>query len=832
MTGLFKGAARRGVTAGLVGLLAACGGGGGGGGAPPEAPTIATAADALFPADTTARWTYATTAGTGTVVTRTAGVQAGGSGTVVRLRVVDPNEPSDDTTAYVVGSSGVRLSSAADTDPLVRALDGIELLRWPVKAGDSWTQYDGTVSSGEDFDLDGRIDTVTQRAETVAVASESVTTPAGTFDRCLHQRQTLRQTANFSSGRPAVVITTVVDSWYAPNVGTVKTVYAVTSAATGTQTSTETLSAWRIGTRGTDTVAPTVTAVAPSATAQGAQGVVSATLDEAIDADSAIGSLTVVDSTGTRVDGTVQVENRTVRFLALQAWASGRYTARLAGVTDVMGNPLAAARTWAFDIDASPPTVASVTPADGADDLALDGIIVLRFNEPVSAASAVAGNFILSDGQGSVPLAVTVDGATVTLRPTVALQRARPYQFTAFGIADAYGNLMAAPFSASFRSTQGRFAYAKPLVPGYASGTVAVGDINGDGINDVVTLGQLGDVTSAQLLLVLIGRADGTLSAPQVLSLNTVWNCGAINALALGDFNGDGRMDVAVSSIFCDTGILFQQADGQLSSTAFRLGYATSSLAAADLDGDGRTDLVGVGNSAEAYVWIQGADGRFGLPQRPGLFSAARQVVVGDVNGDGRPDLVVTMQGSSGLDVAVLLNQRTFFSAPQYLTTRSPWGATAVALGDLNGDGRTDIVVTAGGNSPTSIVVWYQAADGSLGAATPVATYDIPTEVAVADVDGDGRADVVVTHAGWSAVGVYLQQAGGTLAAEVRYVADVNGGNRSLAVADVNRDGRPDILVEGRLLLQRPTAVGASAVTPGRPGIGGVARALRAAAAR
>ena len=157
------------------------------------------------------------------------------------------------------------------------------------------------------------------------------------------------------------------------------------------------------------------------------------------------------------------------------------------------------------------------------------------------------------------------------------------------------------------------------------------------------------------------------------------------------------------------------------------------------------------------------------------------------------------------------------FAAPTYLAADPTWGATGVAIGDVNGDGRNDVVLAGGGNTPTSIYVYYQTASGTLGPAVPVSTYDIPTAVRIADINGDGRGDVVVSHTGWSAVGIYLQQADGTLAPEVLFDAPYGNYNpQSMAVGDVNHDGMPDIVIDGEVLIQKPpSGYAAAGALPG-----------------
>ena len=121
-----------------------------------------------------------------------------------------------------------------------------------------------------------------------------------------------------------------------------------------------------------------------------------------------------------------------------------------------------------------------------------------------------------------------------------------------------------------------------------------------------------------------------------------------------------------------------------------------------------------------------------------------------------------------------------------------------MAVGDVNGDGRDDVVVTHGGNSPASkVVVLYQDSSGSLSPAMAYDSYDCPGAVLVTDVNSDGKKDVVVLHDGWSAVGVYGQNQSGGLTSERRSSIPYTSwyGNHALAVGDINNDGKNDIVV-------------------------------------
>jgi hypothetical protein len=135
-------------------------------------------------------------------------------------------------------------------------------------------------------------------------------------------------------------------------------------------------------------------------------------------------------------------------------------------------------------------------------------------------------------------------------------------------------------------------------------------------------------------------------------------------------------------------------------------------------------------------------------------------------------------------------------------------GASGVAIGDVNGDGRNDVVVTFGGNSPAYIDVLYQQPNGALGPAVSAESYDLPTGVEIADMNNDGRLDIVVHHSGWNAVTVHLQQGDGTLARRERFGGNYGNFNPDgLAVGDINGDGFRDIVLAGADILINRTPI-------------------------
>jgi hypothetical protein len=375
---------------------------------------------------------------------------------------------------------------------------------------------------------------------------------------------------------------------------------------------------------------------------------------------------------------------------------------------------------------------------------------------------------------------------------------------------------------------------------------VVVADVNGDGIPDLLVVNNSGEDNGDGSVGVLLGNGDGTFQAA------VTYDSGGSSAssVAVGDVNRDGKPDLLVanyciSSENCGNGlmgVLLGNGNGTFQAT---VGYSsgavyTESVAVADVNGDGKLDLL-VGslctNSTSCANGVVGVllgngDGTFQVPVNYGSGGYAEggygviSVVVGDVNGDSKPDLVVANQCFSTTNcangsVGVLLGngngtfQGTLSYASGALETES------VALADVNGDDRLDVVVAsicASGSECTSGVVdvLLGNGDGSFQAALSYGSGGYgAVSVAVSDVNGDNKPDLLVANLDWEVtfcgdakrhtpqtgtclnegtVGVLLGNGNGTFQSDATYQTAASNAT-SVAVGDFNRDGIPDLAV-------------------------------------
>jgi Ca2+-binding RTX toxin-like protein len=334
---------------------------------------------------------------------------------------------------------------------------------------------------------------------------------------------------------------------------------------------------------------------------------------------------------------------------------------------------------------------------------------------------------------------------------------------------------------------------------------LAIGDLNGDGRLDLVTANIGGDPfavpTPPGTVSVLLGNGGGTFSAATPYLTGSVLPF----SVALGDLNGDGRLDLAVANY----GHLLPGGDGTISvflgegdgTFSAATQYPTldtpsapQSVAIGDLNGDGKLDLAVASASNRISVLLGNGDGSF-LTQSPLSFSGIDNpgsVAIADLNGDGLLDLAVANFGvppNNAGAVSVLLGRGDGGFNHFRFTTGT--NASSVAIGDLNGDSHLDLAVTNAGSNTVSVLLGNGI--GGFSAATPYATGTNPESVAISDLNGDGRLDLAVANHDSNTVSVLLGNVGGGFQEQTQYPTGL--GPFSVAIGDLNGDGRLDLAV-------------------------------------
>ncbi len=221
----------------------------------------------------------------------------------------------------------------------------------------------------------------------------------------------------------------------------------------------------------------------------------------------------------------------------------------------------------------------------------------------------------------------------------------------------------------------------------------------------------------------------------------------------------------------------------------------TTSMVTADLNGDGRPDIVtGNGLSDDVSVLLSDAAGALAEPVTYPLDNASQGyvvVAVGDVNGDGHAD--VAAAGFNANQIVVFMGSADGgLGSPVAYDIGSAQNPRAIALADVDGDGRLDLVTANGDSSNLSVLAGDGA--GGFAAATNFPTGDHPVGIAVADVDGDGDADVVTANAGNRDVSILVGDGAGHFIAPLDLSVGADAEPFAVVVADATGDGKPDIV--------------------------------------
>nr|AYM53759.1 FG-GAP repeat/fibronectin type III domain protein [Archangium gephyra] len=485
-------------------------------------------------------------------------------------------------------------------------------------------------------------------------------------------------------------------------------------------------------------------------------------------------------------------------------------------------------------------------------DLDGDGHTDLVLAQKEDSANRVQVHLLRGDGQGGFSAAELVASLTDISLATSPLALAA-VDMDHDGPKDLVVGLydMESMYSLAVLRSRGAegFAPATRLPAGRASISATTGDFDGDGREDLATV-------QSSSRDVRVWR-----SGPEALSLPE----GPTGAIAQGDFNGDGKMDLI--SVPAPESVQVHLAggpDGLSALPPMPVGSWVYRMVVGHVDEDAALDVVVLSSESATKtvgLLLGNGDGTFRLAPSISVGGQTRHAVLGDVNGDGRMDLVCQVSrsiepGFSSEEVRVLLGQGAGTFGPATLVTTSP-SPGALALGDLNKDGVLDLAVaqtSSGGGVLTlkgqgdgtflppvlttdnagqrggHIALADMSGDGvpdivrsSDGNVYVLTTYTTTTwgrwegwsypagggcsSFSVLDFDGDGRKDVVCANPGTDSVSLLRGQAYGQLAEP--QIFGVRPGVIGLGVLDVNADGRLDIVLgaasdsRSTLLLQR-----------------------------
>jgi hypothetical protein len=352
---------------------------------------------------------------------------------------------------------------------------------------------------------------------------------------------------------------------------------------------------------------------------------------------------------------------------------------------------------------------------------------------------------------------------------------------TPFIIAAPVGNVTFAP---STPVTTSEFLY------------VVLADFNRDGNMDAAGIAADNHVS------VTLGSGDGSFRTPLLIALPVYLTM----SIVAGDFNGDGRPDIAVLScnqndFLCQSGgtlsVLLGNGDGTFANSInTQTSGLPSGLVSGDFNGDGLLDVaVSHSDRGGTYsVFLGNGDGTFRPLVETTVSAEIFSIASGDFNADGKPDLVLGVSSPlNGLAILLGNGDGTFsFTSDVVLAIAGGFLIpTSIAAVDLNNDGQQDLVTTG----QTYVAVVLGSGNGNFGTPT---FYSIPAAaggVAAADVNADGRMDIAVGDGQQTVVSVLLGNGDGTLLAAQTYPAGTQ--TFSIASTDLNKDGFLDLVFGG-----------------------------------
>ena len=539
--------------------------------------------------------------------------------------------------------------------------------------------------------------------------------------------------------------------------------------------------------------------------------------------------VTITDASGLPASG-VTVTYSAPSSGASAVLSSNTATTNASGVASVTATANNTAGSYTVTAMAGTLTASfSLTNVQGLTVTLLSSSSTSTLGAPVTLTAGVsnptaAGRVTFFDGVSILGTRTASAGSaslsTVLLTPGV-------HKLTAYYRDDVNSIVGAsAPITQTVRAVAGGAFISEAAVVGRpTSSNVAIGDFNGDHVADVAFPSL---ISASAALTVMIGAGDGTFLGPYYYPIGGAPGV-AVNAIAAGDFNGDGNTDLAITTFatgissqgVASVNILFGNGDGTFRAPVTYQGGSNpiSGLGVGDFNGDGKADLVLAYSGGHGIAILLGnGDGTFGQPVAYSTLSMP--LAVADFNGDGKPDLALgntPLLGASSLAI-VPGNGDGTGQSPLGISLGTAVAVSSLVAGDFNADGKTDLAV-GGFPSGTNVPTTYILLGNGDGTFQPPVSYALGAAVASGDFNGDGFLDLVVADANGNTVGILQGRGDGSF-----QTGPSVSGATTMAVADFNADGKDDLFTANLNAGTVNVLLGATSVSYSVTATGGTAQ--------